>query len=164
MTQSSSVREEKFIKNFWDDDFFSDCPLDPEDWFDMFPFTLHTGNGKAKGTRSVWRAYNVQKRKECPKSLVEALEILRQPSLSMFINVEDGITHGLESHVDGMTVFSFGILGRYEWVTQTLDGEVVKKYIIEPGDLFINAPSIRHYVEILDFPRISFGAHEPNYK
>lgn len=153
-------------KDFFPKNYFSDCSIDPEDWFDLFDFVGHVGKGDVeRNTRLVWRAYNIQKSKNCPRSIRKFQERLKIPSVSVFINVDDGgPMQGLESHVDPMSVYAFNILGSTTWVIENAEKEKLKEYEVEVGDFFVMPPCLRHRVFLRNRPRISVAIHDPDYE
>ena len=143
-----------FQPKYFSENYFFDCSLDPEDWFDNFDFQP-VGKVNDSTKRFIWRAYNLQREDKCPLSIKYLTKEWKQESVSAFISLDDGLglNHALDKHSDNQHVYAFNILGKTRWELPWGLFELV------PGDMLIVPPNVEHQVTVLEYPRISFGLH-----
>lgn len=144
--------------NYFPSNYFFDCPLDPEEWFDLFEWKPAPKN--TTSTRFIWRAYNIQNEEKCPESLKYLAKEWKQTSISAFISLDEGLglNNALDRHKDDQHVYAFNILGKTCWELPW------GLFEVKPGDLLIIPANMEHQVTVLEYPRISFGMHRETKK
>lgn len=154
-----------YQKKYFDESYFFDFPSDVEGWFDIFDFKPDHGRAKQSlgrwgiSSRLIWRAYNAQRFEKCPQSLKTLQHVWGETAdnISVMISFDEGsplMSNSLLPHSDDQAVYAFNAVGKTVWKTEFGDFE------LEPLDLFVCPPNVQHDVQVLEYPRVSFGIHQ----